>query len=110
MAPATPLGPISPAKAAAAVVLLKWATAFYAAQGIRVQRQMTDNGAACLSVVDAVACRPLQIKRIRTRVYAHQPTAKPKRHQDSAWGLAFRAITASQGIAQLLCPATVRQS
>jgi transposase InsO family protein len=66
-------------KAATAVAFLRRALAFYRRHGIRVERVLTDNGSAYLSVVHALACRSLGIKHLRTRPYRPQTNGKAER-------------------------------
>ena len=66
-------------KARTAIGFLKRAIAFYAAHGIEVERVMTDNGPAYLSVAHGIACRALGIRRIRTRAYRPQTNGKAER-------------------------------
>jgi transposase InsO family protein len=66
-------------KASTAVAFLRRATAFYRSHGIRVQRLMTDNGAAYVSAVHAIACRALGVRHIRTRPYRPQTNGKAER-------------------------------
>ena len=66
-------------KATTAIGFLKRALAFYSSHGIAVQRLMTDNGSAYVSVAHALACRALGIKHIRTRPYRPQTNGKAER-------------------------------
>jgi transposase InsO family protein len=62
-----------------AIAFLERAVAFYARHGIRVERLLTDNGSAYLSVAHANACRRLGIRHLRTRPYRPQTNGKAER-------------------------------
>jgi len=66
-------------KATTAIGFLRRALAFYRSHGIEVERLMTDNGAAYVSVAHALACRALGIRHIRTRPYRPQTNGKAER-------------------------------
>ena len=66
-------------KATTAVAFLRRAVAFYARHGIRVERILTDNGAAYRATVHAIACRRLGIRHLRTRPYRPQTNGKAER-------------------------------
>jgi transposase InsO family protein len=66
-------------KATTAVGFLRRALAFYRRHSIRVERVMTDNGAAYVSLAHAVACRALQIRHLRTRPYRPRTNGKAER-------------------------------
>ncbi|MEZ5077515.1 MAG: IS481 family transposase [Solirubrobacterales bacterium] len=66
-------------KATTAIGFLRRALAFYRSHGIAVERLMTDNGAAYVSVAHALACRALDIRHIRTRPYRPQTNGKAER-------------------------------
>jgi transposase InsO family protein len=66
-------------KAVTAVGFLRRAVAHFAAFGIRVERLMTDNGPAYLSIVHALACKTLAIKHLRTRPYRPRTNGKAER-------------------------------
>ncbi len=66
-------------KATTAVAFLRRAVAFYARHGIRIERVLSDNGGAYISVVHAVACRQLGIKHLRIRPYRPQTNGKAER-------------------------------
>jgi transposase InsO family protein len=63
-------------KATTAIGFLRRAIAFYRSHGIEVERLMTDNGSAYVSVAHALACRTLGIRHIRTRPYRPQTNGK----------------------------------
>ncbi len=58
---------LSDEKAATAVGFLRRALAFFARHGITVERILTDNGSAYISIVHAIACRTLGIRHLRTQ-------------------------------------------
>jgi transposase InsO family protein len=66
-------------RATTAIAFLRSCLAFYRAHGITVERVMTDNGSAYVSVVFALACRQLGIKHSRTRPYRPQTNGKAER-------------------------------
>jgi len=66
-------------KATTAVGFLRRAAAFYRRYGIEIERVITDNGAAYISIAHAIACRRLRIKHLRTRPYRPQTNGKAER-------------------------------
>jgi len=83
-------------KGATAAAFLRRALAFYARHGIRVERVLTDNGAAYLSTVHALSCRALGIRHSRTRPYRPQTNGKAERFIRTLLnGWAYGAIYAS---------------
>jgi len=66
-------------KAATAIGFLRRAIAFYERYGIRVERVLTDNGAAYRSTIHALACRALGIGHLRTRPHRPQTNGKAER-------------------------------
>jgi transposase InsO family protein len=66
-------------KAITAIGFLRRVVAFYAARGITVQRVMTDNGSAYVSVLHALACRALGLRHLRTRPYRPRTNSKAER-------------------------------
>jgi transposase InsO family protein len=66
-------------KATTAVGFLRRAVAFYARYGIQVEQLLTDNGAAYISTIHALACRALGVKHLRTRPYRPQTNGKAER-------------------------------
>lgn len=66
-------------KATTAVAFLRRATAFYRAHGISVQRVMTDNGPAYVSLAHKLACTALGLKHLRTRPYRPRTNGKAER-------------------------------
>ena len=80
-------------KARTAAGFLKRAIAFYAAHGIVVERVMTDNGPAYVSIVHAIACRTLGVRHLRTRPYRPQTNGKAERFiRTMLGGWAYGAI------------------
>jgi transposase InsO family protein len=66
-------------KASTAAGFLERAVAFYRRHGIIVERVLTDNGCAYISIAHAVACRRLGIRHLRTRPYRPQTNGKAER-------------------------------
>jgi transposase InsO family protein len=66
-------------KATTAIGFLRRALAFYRSHGVEVERLMTDNGPAYVSVAHALACRALGINHLRTRPYRPQTNGKAER-------------------------------
>jgi transposase InsO family protein len=66
-------------RAATAIGFLRRALCFFAAHGIKVERVMTDNGSAYVSVAHALACRALGIRHLRTRPRRPQTNGKAER-------------------------------
>jgi transposase InsO family protein len=66
-------------RATTAIGFLRRAVAFYRSHGIEVERLMTDNGPAYVSVAHAIACRALGIRHIRTRPFRPQTNGKAER-------------------------------
>lgn len=66
-------------KATTAIGFLRRANRFYRRYGIRIERVITDNGSAYVSVAHAIACRRLGIKHLRTRPYRPQTNGKAER-------------------------------
>jgi transposase InsO family protein len=66
-------------QAPTAAGFLRRAVKHYAAHGITIERVITDNGAAYVSTVHAIACRALRIRHIRTRPYRPQTNGKAER-------------------------------
>jgi transposase InsO family protein len=62
-----------------AIAFLRRALAFYRRHGITVERLLTDNGSAYVSVAHALACRRLGIRHLRTRPYRPQTNGKAER-------------------------------
>jgi transposase InsO family protein len=66
-------------RATTAVGFLRRALEFFATHGVMVERVMTDNGSAYISIAHAVACRGLGIKHLRTRPRRPQTNGKAER-------------------------------
>ena len=62
-----------------AVVFLKAAVAHYAALGVKIERLITDNGAAYRSRLFAQTCQALGIKHSFTKPYRPQTNGKAER-------------------------------
>jgi len=62
-----------------AAAFLRRAVGWFANQGIRVERVMSDNGACYRSTVHAAACRELGLKHLRTRPYRPRTNGKAER-------------------------------
>lgn len=71
-------------KAPAAVAFLRAAIAYYAGLGVKIQRLLTDNGAAFRSHVFRQACEELGIRHKFTRAYRPQTNGKAERFIQSA--------------------------
>jgi transposase InsO family protein len=52
---------------------------FFRRMGIRVERVMTDNGSAYISVLHVLACRTLGLRHLRTRPYRPRTNGKAER-------------------------------
>ena len=66
-------------KAVTAAGFLRRAVAHFAAYGIRVERVMTDNGAAYIGHAHRGACAQLGLKHLRTRPYRPRTNGKAER-------------------------------
>jgi transposase InsO family protein len=62
-----------------AIGFLLRALRFYADHGVAVERVLTDNGSAYISIAHAVACRKLGIRHLRTRPRRPQTNGKAER-------------------------------
>jgi transposase InsO family protein len=83
-------------KATTAAAFLRRAVGFYHRYGIQVDTILSDNGAAYIAVVHAIACRRLGIKHIRTRPYRPQTNGKAERFiRTMLTGWAYGAIYGS---------------
>ncbi len=85
-------------KAQTAVGFLRRAVRFYQRHGITVERVLTDNGAAHIAIVHAIACRRLGIRHLRTRPYRPQTNGKAERFIRTmlngwAYGAIYRSST-----------------
>jgi transposase InsO family protein len=83
-------------RATTAVGFLRRAVAYYRQHGIYVERLLTDNGSAYISVIHALACRRLGIRHLRTRPRRPQTNGKAERFiRTLLCGWAYGAIYAS---------------
>ena len=83
-------------KASTAIGFLRRALAFYHAHGVHVQRLMTDNGPAYVSLAHTLACRALGLRHLRTRPYRPRTNGKAERFiRTLLGGWAYGAIYAS---------------
>jgi transposase InsO family protein len=72
-------------KAATAIGFLRRALGFYGAHGIQVERLMTDNGPAYISLAHALACRALGLRHLRTRPYRPRTNGKASASSEPCW-------------------------
>jgi len=83
-------------RAQTAIGFLGRALAFYRAHGVSVERLMTDNGPAYLSIAHALACRALGIRHLRTKPYRPRTNGKAERFiRTLLGGWAYGAIYGS---------------
>jgi transposase InsO family protein len=83
-------------KATTAVGFLRRAVKFFKRHGVTVEAVMTDNGAAYISAVHAIACRALGLKHLRTRPRRPQTNGKAERFiRTMLGGWAYGAIYGS---------------
>jgi transposase InsO family protein len=66
-------------RASTAIGFLRRALRFYADHGVTVERVLTDNGSAYVSIAHAIACRALGIRHLRTRPRRPQTNGKAER-------------------------------
>jgi transposase InsO family protein len=66
-------------KATTATGFLRRAVAHFAASGVQIERVMTDNGSAYVSIVHRLACKALALKHLRTRPYRPRTNGKAER-------------------------------
>jgi transposase InsO family protein len=66
-------------RASTAVGFLRRALRFYADHGVAVERVLTDNGSAYVSIAHAIACRTFGIRHLRTRPRRPQTNGKAER-------------------------------
>jgi transposase InsO family protein len=66
-------------KAVTAIAFLRRAVAHFRLYGIQVERVMTDNGSAYVSLAHALACKKLGLKHLRTRPYRPRTNGKAER-------------------------------
>jgi transposase InsO family protein len=72
-------------KATTATAFLRRAVAHFRAYGVQVERVMTDNGSAYVSLVHRLACKALGLKHLRTRPYRPRTNGCESRGW-SVWG------------------------
>jgi transposase InsO family protein len=92
-------------KAASSASFLRQAVAHYARLGIQVRRVMTDNGPCFYAHLFALACRQLDIKHIRTRIYTPRTNGKAERFIQTAireWAYARLYQNSADRRAQLI--------
>ncbi len=83
-------------KATTAIGFLRRAVVFFGRHGMTLQELITDNGAACISTVHAIACRVMGIRHLRTRPRRPQTNGKADRFiRTMLAGWAYGAIYAS---------------
>jgi transposase InsO family protein len=66
-------------RATTAIGFLRRALRFYADHGVAVERVLTDNGSAYVSIAHAIACRTLGLRHLRTRPRRPQTNGKAER-------------------------------
>ena len=71
-------------KASSSTAFLRQAVAYFAQLGIRARRVMTDNGPCFYAHRFARACRDLQLRHIRTRIYTPRTNGKAERFIQTA--------------------------
>src|SRR3954447_12559309 len=80
-------------RAVTAIAFLRRAVAHFASYGMTVEQLITDNGSAYRSSVQAIACRTLGIRHLRTRPYRPQTNGKAERFiRTMLGGWAYGAI------------------
>jgi transposase len=83
-------------KATTAIGFLRRAVAFFQRHGMTVEDVITDNGAAYISTIHAIACRVMGIRHLRTRPRRPQTNGKAERFiRTMLGGWAYGAIYAS---------------
>jgi transposase InsO family protein/transposase len=83
-------------KATTAIGFLRRAVAFFERHGMSVEELITDNGAAYISTVHAIACRVMGIRHLRTRPRRPQTNGKAERFiRTMLSGWAYGAIYGS---------------
>ena len=83
-------------RATTAIGFLRRCLAFYAARGVRVERVMTDNGAAYIAAIWALACRAHHIRHLRIRPRRPRTNGKAERFiRTMLEGWAYGAIYAT---------------
>jgi transposase InsO family protein len=88
-----------------AVAVLRRATAWFAARGIRIERVLSDNGSCYRSHLWRDTCRELAITPTWTRPYRPQTNGKIERfHRTLADGWAFACLYASESARRKALP------
>jgi transposase len=83
-------------RATTAVGFLRRALHFFADHGITVERVLTDNGSAYVSIAHAIACRALGIRHLRTRPRRRRPTARQSVSFARCWAAGLTAASTAQ--------------
>jgi transposase InsO family protein len=95
-------------RATTAIGFLRRAVAWFAAQGVRVERVMTDNGSAYRSHAHALACRALALRHSRTKPRRPRTNGKAERFiQTLLAGWAYARIYASSAERARALPASL---
>jgi transposase InsO family protein len=93
-----------------AVSVLRNATAWFAARGIRIERVLSDNGACYRSKLWAAACADLGITHKRTRPYRPQTNGKIERfHRTLASEWAYKKFYPSDSARRSAYPAWLHE-
>lgn len=83
-------------RATTAIAFLRRCLAYFRSRGIRVERVMTDNGAAYIAAIWALACHTHRIRHLRTRPRRPRTNGKAERFiRTMLDGWAYGAIYAS---------------
>ena len=83
-------------RATTAIGVLRRCLAFYAARGVQVKQVMTDNGAAYIAAIWALACRAHGVRHLRTRPRRPRTNGKAERFiRTMLEGWAYGAIYAT---------------
>lgn len=89
-----------------AVAVLRRATAWFAARGVRVERVLSDNGSCYRSLLWRRTCAELGITAKRTRPYRPQTNGKVERfHRTLAEGWAYTRLYGSESARRNALPA-----
>ena len=95
-------------KAATATAVLRRATAWFAARGVRIERVLSDNGACYRSNLWKQTCKDLKITPKRTRPYRPQTNGKIERfHRTLADGWAYARLYGSESARRKALPAWI---
>jgi transposase InsO family protein len=82
---------LSDERATTAIGFLRRALEWFAAQGVRVERVLTDNGSAYRSHAHALACRALGLRHSRTKPRRTHERQSRTLHPDATRRLGLRA-------------------